>query len=75
MDDMRIFEGFRLRKMGVRQVGVRLVIRDVGATVRIQSDLLLTQERTSYDMLIEEYRVVLCARQSHSSTGYSLSGA
>ena len=75
MDDMRIFEGFRLRKMGVRQVGVRLVIQDVGATVRIQSDLLLTQARTSYDMPIEECRVVLCARQSHSSTSYSSSGA
>ena len=75
MDDMQIFEGFRLHKMGGRLVGVRLVIQDVGATVRIQSDLLLTQERTSYDMLIEGYRVVLCARQSHSSTSYSSSGA
>jgi hypothetical protein len=75
MDDMQIFEGSRLHKMGVRQVGVRQVIQVVGATVRIQFDLLLSQERMSYDMQIEEYRVVLCVHRSHSSTGYSLSGA
>ena len=49
MDDTQILKGSRLHMTGVRQVGVHLVFQDVGATVRIQSDLLLSRESMSYD--------------------------